>query len=120
MDFLIHHMLRSSANRFPDKEALVHGGNRLTYSQVETMVGCLAAGLRAAGIQRGDHVAIFLEPSVQQSVSIFATSCVGAVFVPLNHVLFPDQVKYILNDCRVKAIITTGAKLTALGSLIDD
>jgi acyl-CoA ligase (AMP-forming) (exosortase A-associated) len=120
MDFLLHHMLTSSANRFPDKEALVHGSDRLTYAQVEMMVSGLAAGLRAAGVQRGDRVAILLEPSVPQSLSLFSVSSAGAVFVPLNHVLFPDQVKHILNDCRVKAIITTGIKLADLESLIDD
>jgi acyl-CoA synthetase (AMP-forming)/AMP-acid ligase II len=120
MDFLIHHMLSSSANRFPEKEALVHAGERLTYSQVETAVRGVAAGLLAAGIRRGDRVAILLGPSVSQSLSIFAISSAGAVFVPLNHVLFPAQVKHILNDCRVTALITTRAQLAALGPLVEE
>ena len=41
MDFLLHHMLRSSAARYPDKHALVHGTQRLTYREVERQVKAL-------------------------------------------------------------------------------
>jgi len=114
MDFLIHHMLRTSAARLPDKEALIHGSQRLTYSQVERAVNALAYGLNEAGIERGDRVGILLEPSVPQALSIFAASKANAAFVPMNHLLFPEQVAHIINDCRMKALITTGAKLATL------
>ena len=52
MDFLIHHMLGASARRLPEKEALVHGGQRLAYAEVARRVGGLAHGLREAGIER--------------------------------------------------------------------
>ena len=114
MDFLIHHMLRSSAARFPRKEALVHGSQRLSYSEVERRVCALASGLNKAGVRRGDRVGILLEPSVSQALSIFGISQANAVFVPMNHLLFPDQVAHIINDCRMKALITTRAKLSSL------
>jgi acyl-CoA ligase (AMP-forming) (exosortase A-associated) len=120
MDFLIHHMLTSSADRFPAKDALIHGGDRLTYSEVEARVNGLAAGLREAGIRRGDRVAIWIEPSIPQALSIFAVSRAGCVFVPINHVLFPEQVIHIIRDCGVSALITTGSKLAALAKLNAD
>jgi non-ribosomal peptide synthetase component E (peptide arylation enzyme) len=58
MDFLIHHMLRASARRHPDKEALVHGEERLSYREVDARVTALADGLRGAGAERGDRVGI--------------------------------------------------------------
>jgi len=51
MDILVHHMLRSSACRFPGKEALVHGDQRLTYAEVARQTAGLANGLRRAGLQ---------------------------------------------------------------------
>jgi acyl-CoA ligase (AMP-forming) (exosortase A-associated) len=114
MDFLIHHMLRTSAQRTPDKEALVHGEQRLSYAEVVRLAGGLAKGLRQAGLGRGDRVGIYLEPSVAQVVSMFGTSGACGVFVPINATLFPEQVKHIANDCGMKALITTSEKLATL------
>src|SRR5262245_25284323 len=82
MDFLLHHMLRTSARRHPTKEALVHGRERLAYDEVVRRTQSLAAGLRRAGLRRGDRVGIYLEPSSAQVLSIFGTSQAGGVFVP--------------------------------------
>ena len=90
MDFLVHHMLRSSADRFPDKEALVHGDQRLTYTEVARQTAGLAHGLQRAGLQRGDRIGIFLRPSVPQVLSIFGISLAGGVFVPINDDPVPE------------------------------
>lgn len=120
MDFLIHQMLRTSALRRPAKEALVHGEERLSYAEFDRRVRGLAAGLRQAGVERGDRVGVHLEPSIAQCVSVFGISRSGGVFVPIHHVLFPEQVAHIASDCRMKGLITTGARLPALGRALRD
>jgi acyl-CoA ligase (AMP-forming) (exosortase A-associated) len=120
MDFLFHHMLGASASRFPQKEALVHGEERLTYAEVRTRVQGLASGLRDAGLRRGERVAIYLDPSIAQVVSIFGASQTGGVFVPVNGVLFPDQVAHIARDCGIAALITSAAKLESLLPVLED
>ena len=120
MDFLIHHMLRSSAARYPEKEAVVHGTRRLTYREVADNCASIASGLRGAGMQRGDRVGIYLDPSVQQVLSIFSVSQAGGVYVPINTVLVPDQVAHIVRDCGMKALITTPDKLDALLPTLHD
>lgn len=118
MDFLIHHMLRNSASRLPEKEAMVHGNCRMSYAETYRTVTALAHGLKTAGLERGDRLGIFLEPSVAQSISIFAASAADAAFVPVNHLLFPEQVSHIMADCRMKALITTKAKLASLAEVL--
>jgi acyl-CoA ligase (AMP-forming) (exosortase A-associated) len=120
MDFLLHHMLHRSARRAPVKEALVHGAQRLTYEEVARRVRGLAAGLRSAGLKRGDRVGVYLEPSVAQVLSIFATSQAGGVFVPINAALFPEQVKHIANDCGITALVASPAKLGALRTVLKE
>ncbi len=120
MDYLIHHMLQSSARRYPDKEALVHGERRLSYQEVATQCASIAAGLRNSGMRRGERVGIYLDPSVDQVLSIFAISQAGGVYVPINTVLFPDQVAHIVRDCGMKALITTPEKLEALAAVLGD
>lgn len=119
MDFLIHHMLRTSAHHLADKEALVHGDQRLSYREVARRCSGLAKGLRRAGLVRGDRIGIYLEPSVAQVVSIFGTSEAGGVFVPINATLFPEQVAHIAKDCGMKGLITTPAKLSTLTTLLN-
>jgi len=114
MDFLIWHLLRESARRLPDKEALVHGEERLTYREIAGRVERLAAGLQAAGLRRGDRIGIYLEPSVAQVLSIFAISRAGGVFVPINIQLYPEQVTHIALDCGMKGLITRPAKLSGM------
>lgn len=118
MDFLIWHLLRDSTLRTPDKEALVHGQERLSYRQVARNTTGLAMGLRASGMQRGDRVGIYLEASVPQVISIFGISQGEGVYVPINSLLHPEQVMHIARDCAMKALITTPVKLTALREVL--
>src|SRR5579883_1622647 len=105
MDYLIHHMLQTSAERAPDKEAVVQGDRSLTYREVAASTAALAQGLRTAGLRRGDRVGIYLEPSVAQVLSIFAISRAGGVFVPINASLFPDQVPHIARDGGMRRLL---------------
>lgn len=120
MDFLVHHMLRTSAIRFPHKEALVHGATRLTYADVAGRVTSLAQGLRDAGLRRGERVGIYLDPSIPQVLSIFGVLQAGGVFVPINSLLFPQQVGHIAKNCQMRALITTRSKLAALAPVLSD
>lgn len=120
MDYLIHHMLRASACRFPGKEAVVHRAQRLTYAEVWEQVEGLAAGLIESGLQRGDRIGIYLDASIEQTLSIFAISRGAGVFVPINGLLFQDQVAHIARDCGMRGLITSRSKMITLGPILSD
>ena len=98
--------LRRSADRFPDKTALVASGKRLTYSQLDELSDELAQGLVERGIGRGDRVVLFLDNSTEAVVSVFAVLKAGAVFSPVNPSTKADKLAYILNNCRARGLIT--------------
>ena len=118
MDFLIWHLLRDSLRRNPEKEALVHGAERLSYRELARRTAGLATGLRQHGLKRGDRMGIYLDASVQQVVSIFGASQAEGVYVPVNILLHPEQVMHIARDCGMKGLITTPAKLQALAEVL--
>lgn len=120
MDFLLHHLLHNSTARTPSKEALVHGEERFTYAEVSARVTSLAFGLREVRLQRGERVGIHLDASIAQVISIFAVSQAGGVFVPVNSMLFPEQVSHIARDCGISALITTAEKLDSLLPVLAD
>ena len=102
MDFLVHHLLRSSTAKDGSIECIVHRNERLSYAQLDLLTNRLADGMLEAGLKRGDRVGVFLEKSINEVVSLFAISKAGGVFVPINQLLFPEQVGHILNVIRVK------------------
>ena len=120
MDFLIHHMLLSSAQDHPNKEALVDAVQRLSYSETAEKCSALAWGLRDLGIQRGNRVGIWLDTSVLQSISIIGVSQSGGVFVPINTLLFPEQASHIARDCAMACLITTKAKITGSARVLEN
>ena len=71
MDASLHHLLRSSAARFPSKEAIVHRNRRMTYAGTWRAVTSLASRLKSAGLERGDRLGVFLDASIPQALSGF-------------------------------------------------
>lgn len=118
MDFLIWHLLRNSVRRTPNKEALVHGDQRLSFHEVGQRTAGLAIGLRAAGMRRGERVGIYLDASVAQVISIFGISQGEGVYVPINALLHVEQVMHIARDCGMKGLVTTPARINALAEVL--
>jgi acyl-CoA ligase (AMP-forming) (exosortase A-associated) len=58
--------------------------------------------------------------SIPQAISIFAISQAGGAFVPINTLLFPQQVAHIVNDCRMKVLITGASTAKALEPVLKD
>jgi amino acid adenylation domain-containing protein len=102
---LVHEFLTRSAARLPQKDALVCGGRRFTYAELDAMSNRLANALVAGGVGRGDRVAIHLHNTVEAVVGIFATLKAGGVFVVVNASTKREKLIYILNNCRAKALL---------------
>ena len=95
----LSHMLRASVERDPDAPALVEiDGPSLTYSELWERARRVAGGLRAAGVQRGDRVAIRLPNGVDWVLAFFSAQLLGAVAVPVNTRLAEEEVAYVLSD----------------------
>ncbi len=112
--FLLHHLLQRSAAACPDKEAVVDKDRRLAFRVFAAAARTCAATLRALGVARRDRVAVWLDKSFEEAASIFGISMADGVFVPVNALLRPPQVRHILGDCDVKVLITTPERAEAL------
>ena len=110
---LLHEFLEESARKYPNKVALVQKEERWTYRAIDEKANQVAHALRNQGIQRGDRVAIFLDNSVESVVSLFGILKADAVFLMLSSLLKPAKLGYILNNCRVKMMISEDRKLNA-------
>ena len=80
-------LTRRSALRHPDKTAIIDGGTRLTFAELEATVDRAAAAMAAAGLAQGDRLALLCHNCWQFAVLDFATARIGVVLVPINFCL---------------------------------
>lgn len=114
MGGLVHHLLQNSAAAFAERTALVCAKRSLSYGEMAACVDGFTSQLLAAGVGRGERVAVYAEKRFEVVASMFAASQAGAVFVPVNPALKAEQVGHILNDCNVRILVTTVDRLAAL------
>jgi acyl-CoA ligase (AMP-forming) (exosortase A-associated) len=111
---LLHDLIQSTADRFDDRPALTFGRETLKYGALANHVSRFAGGLMALGLARSERVAVYLEKREETVVCAFGASEAGCVFVPINPLLKPDQVAYIMRDCNVRVLVTSAERWALL------
>ena len=97
--------LRDRARAHPDRLAFISGDRRITYAEFDRRVDQGAQALRAAGVAHGDRVAILDKNSVEYVEQLYAAARLGAVQVPVNYRLAPDEVAFIVNNSQARVFI---------------
>ncbi|HZL25227.1 MAG TPA: acyl-CoA ligase (AMP-forming), exosortase A system-associated [Acidobacteriaceae bacterium] len=116
--YLLHHLVSATADRHPEHPALTFGEQSLGYRDLDDALRRFASGLIALGLQRGDRVGIWLDKRLETVIGCFGTAAAGCVFVPLNPLLKPEQVGYILRDCSVRILLTSPERLALLEAVL--
>ena len=93
--------------RFAHRTALTFGSESLDYATLHKNVAAFAAGVLSLGLAKSERVGVYLDKRFETTVSFFGTALAGGIFVPLNPLLKPAQVSYILRDCNVRVLVTT-------------
>ena len=107
MDINIGSLLTKRAYLSPQLEAIVEptNGRRLTYRQLNAAANRVANALLGLGIRKGDRVALLLMNGAEFVESFFGAAKIGAVVVPLNWRLVPDELEFILADSGAKVLL---------------
>lgn len=120
MTELLSDLVFQSAARTPMASALTSGGETLSYGDLADQVRNVAASYISLGLGRSERVAIYLEKRMETVVAMFAAATAGAVFVPVNPLLRPHQVRHILKDCNVRILVTSSSRLASLNEALAD
>lgn len=115
--YLIHHFLEHSAAIQPEKIAIIHKDETITFQKLNERANQLANFFREKGIQKGKRVAILLENSIHYVISYFAILKIGAIEVSLNAAAGAESLKFILKDCQVSAIIAANTETDFLQTI---
>lgn len=87
------------------KTAVISPFGEVTYDQMATRIDQLSAALAANGVEAGDRVAYLGENHPAYLETMFATTSLGAIFVPLNTRLVPAEIAFALQDSGAKVLI---------------
>src|SRR4249920_2246755 len=96
----IGELLSKRAFVSPDGEALVDvaSGRRFTFAELDVLATTAAAGLAGLGVGKGDRVALLSMNSPEFVASYLGCARLGAVTVPLNWRLTPEELAFIVDD----------------------
>ncbi len=100
------------AKAHPDRAAFIMAGSgeTVSYRQFEERANRLAHLLRAHGLKRLDHYAIFMENNARYLEACAAGERAGLYYTCINSYLLADELAYILNNSESKLLITSRAK----------
>ncbi|MFT4825455.1 MAG: acyl-CoA ligase (AMP-forming) (exosortase A-associated) [Halioglobus sp.] len=119
MQELLHTTVTHQARLNPQGEALLFKDQILSYAELDQRVDNTAQGLLNLGVDAGERIAIYLPKQPETVFGIFGALAAGASFVPINPLLKPKQVAYIMANCNVRILITSSARLKLLGDILD-
>lgn len=110
----LSHLVRQAAISYGPAPALTYKDITCSYAELWRLICGFGWSMAELGLRRDERVAVFLEKRIETAVAIFGTAAAGGVVVPVNPLLRPQQVAYILADCGVRVLITSRERLTQL------
>lgn len=104
---------QTAAETFGENEALVFEGRSFSFNELNAMIEAAAGGLAALDLSKGDVITLYASNSWEWIVSYYAIARLGGVINPVNTMLTPDEIEYVVKDCGAKAIIASPEKVAA-------
>jgi fatty-acyl-CoA synthase len=111
----VSHIARH-AHAKPGEIYLRFEGTSVTWAQLHGRIGTVAAAMSERGIRAGDRVAIMMTNRPEFLETMFAANALGAIVVPVNFRLAPDEIAYILTDSGASLLVVEEATAAAAAS----
>jgi len=102
----LHRLFEQTVAKFPENPAILAHDKFQSYTEINRKANRLARFLISKGVGNGDYVGILLKRSAEVYISMLAILKAGAAYVPLDPSFPQDRIKFILEDCGAKLLIT--------------
>ena len=101
-------MIRASARRFGESDALVFPDRRVSYAALNTSARRWAAAFIALGVKPGQNVGLFMPTCIEFIDAFYGAAMAGAVAVPVNARYQTHELAYLIKDADLVALVTAG------------
>ena len=103
---VLRYLLDRWANERPDQPHVVFAdGAEWTFAELRDKVRTKAAGLRAMGIEQGEHVAVWLPNGPDALIAFYAINYIGAVFVPFNTAYRGQLLQHVIANSGARVLL---------------
>jgi len=110
----LHRMVAEQAVRTPDRVAVEHSEEQLSYSQLIVLSRRLAGELADGDVGAGDVVAVATPPSIDSIVALLGILEVGATYLPIDTATPPARMELMLRDSAAAAVVLSSRTPVAL------
>ena len=111
-------LLTLQADKRPEAAAVVFRNQTTTYGALEQASNRVARALAAAGVERGDRVALLLSKSPKALAAMFGTLKADAIYVPIDTASPPARIERILNQCECRCLLAETGTAGLLNGLL--
>ena len=101
----LQHFLSASAKKYPDREAIIFLGARLTYRVLDEAANRFAVALVDRGLMKGDRVSLFLPNCPQMVIAYYGTLRAGGVVVSTSPLYSATELEHQLKDSGAETIV---------------
>ncbi|WP_340106996.1 amino acid adenylation domain-containing protein [Rhodohalobacter sp. 8-1] len=119
MIYTISQILSQSAHRVPDNTAFQSGSESITFSEADQRTNQIAHFLINNDLKKGDRVGVFLNRNVKSALAVHGILKAGGVFVPIDMDAPVERIQFILDDCKIKHIISEESLANKLKPVLD-
>ncbi|NEQ97715.1 MAG: amino acid adenylation domain-containing protein, partial [Cyanothece sp. SIO2G6] len=102
----LHQLIEAQVNRTPDAIAVVFGGDRLTYRQLNQRANHLAHYLQDLGVKPDQLVGLCVDRSLEMVIGLLGILKAGAAYVPLDPAYPQERLAYMLEDAEAQVLVT--------------
>jgi amino acid adenylation domain-containing protein len=99
-------LFEERVRRAPERLAVQQGERRLSYAELHGLAGRMARALKDRGARRGDLIAVYLDRSPEWIASLLAIWEVGAAYLPLDALVPPERLRFIVEDSGAALVVT--------------
>ena len=104
-------LVARAAQRFPDREAIVDGASRLTFTELAEASRSSARAAIAAGIEPGDRAAIWAPNSAEWILAALGIQAAGGIVVPAEHAVHGSEAAWVLRKSGARLLFTVSGFL---------
>ncbi len=102
----IHELFLEQVCKFPNRNALIHNDQAMTYQELNKKAENVAAMLIACGLKQEDIVGVLLEPSINLMIAILGILKAGGAYMVIDTAYPKSRITYMLENCEVSCLIT--------------
>jgi len=118
MRYLLYQGITIAADSSPRREAVRYTGDSLSYAELEERSNSLAHTLLSQGLGRGERVGIYMNKCLESAVAMYGIMKAGGAYVPLDPFAPVGRTGFVIQDCGIRHLVTSLAKLEAVRQIL--